>query len=378
MNRKVLPGRHAGALAFATVLLCAASAEAHQSSFTYGQLEVGADRLQIDYRLKLRTTDLYEALELDTNRDPEDAEIRAGAARLYDYVEERVDLELPDDCRAERLPLAIEGGRDRFAVLEWRHRCKRPVKSLALDYQLFFDLDPQHAGLLLVDGETIELRRPDHDRFEWQLGEHIGSKLTFVVGGIDHILDGIDHILFLVSLLLMAVITRSEHGGWKLRPGREGFAYTGTIVTSFTLAHSLTLIAAALGWIDLPSRLVESAIAASIVYVAVENALRPDPPRRYLVTFCFGLMHGLGFARMLRPLLPPSGVVTPLLLFNVGVEIGQLSIVVLALPVLYGLARALGADRYRRSVLPIGAFVLGSMGLIWLIERAAGITILGL
>jgi hypothetical protein len=168
----------------------------------------------------------------------------------------------------------------------------------------------------------------------------------------------------------MVVVTRSERGGWKLRPARDGVIYTTTIVTSFTVAHSITLIAAALGWIELSSRLVESVIAASIIYVAVENVVRPDPPHRFLVTFAFGLIHGLGFASMLRPLLPPEDVVVPLLLFNIGVEIGQLAVVCLSLPALYGLARLISPEKYRRYVLVGGAIALGLAGLIWLVDRA--------
>ena len=358
------------AAALASSLLIPAGAAAHQSSFTYGKLEVGPERRNVRYELKLKSTDLYEALGLDRDRAATDAEIRAGGERLYRYVEGRVELELDKDCEAERAPIAVAGSRDRYAVLETRYRCEEPLAAIAVEYDLFFDLDPEHIGLLLVDGDTYQLRQPDDTRFEWRAGRVITSSAGFVASGVEHIVFGFDHILFLVALLLMAVITRSEKGGWKLRPLRDGFAYTAAIVTSFTAAHSITLIAAALGWIELSSRLVESVIAASIVYVAVENALRPDPPHRYLVTFGFGLIHGLGFASMLRPLLPPEDVVVPLLLFNLGVEVGQLVVVALTLPLLYGLGRLISAATYRRYVLAGGAAALGLIGLIWLFDRA--------
>ena len=227
---------------------------------------------------------------------------------------------------------------------------------------------------------TFQLTQSDHTRLEWDVGGDVQSGLGgFVVSGVWHILDGLDHILFLMSLLLMAVVVKTGGGeGVAIRPVRQAISYTGGIVTSFTVAHSFTLIGAALGWFELPSRLVESLIAASIVFVAVDNAIRLDPPRRYLVTFGFGLMHGLGFASMLRPLLPPSEVVMPLLAFNVGVELGQLGLVLVVMPLLYVAIRALGAARYRRVVLPLGAVVLGGLGFIWLLERALRITILGL
>jgi hydrogenase/urease accessory protein HupE len=288
-----------------------------------------------------------------------------------------VDLESPGvECRLERRGVDVVADQVRYARLALDLICPRPMVEIAVDYDLFFDLDPLHIGLLRVENRGFPLTEAA-SRFVWTIGEPPPSSLlAFLASGVDHIFFGPDHILFLVSLLLMAVITRGP-GGWRLRPVREGLAYTAIIVTSFTVAHSVTLIGAALGWFELPERLVESVIAASIVYVAVENVVRPDPPRRYLVTFVFGLIHGLGFASMLRPLLPPEGVVLPLLAFNVGVELGQLAIVAVAVPLLYLLARGLTADRYRRQALPVGGALLAAAGLLWLLERALDIAIIG-
>ncbi len=354
-------------------------ASAHQSSFTYGRIDASADAKTIRYQLKIRSTDLFEAVGLDRDRDATDAEIMSGEQKLVAYIRDHVDLELANaECSRSTEPVTIEGGRDRYAVVTFVHACASPVTRLALDYDLFFDLDDRHQGLLLVQGESYQLKAPDHTRFEWTLGSPIEGGLGFVRSGVEHIVFGLDHILFLVSLLLMVVVTRSERGGWKIRPWREGAAYTAAIVTSFTIAHSITLIAAALGWIDLPGRFVESVIAASIVYIALENIFRPDPPRRYAVTFVFGLIHGLGFAAMLRPLLPPDAATVPLLLFNVGVELGQLALVAISLPLLYVIGHELTADRYRRLVLPLGGSMLAALGAIWLVERAFELTILGL
>ncbi len=365
--------------AISVLAAAAGTASAHQSSFTYSRLDLSEDKKELVHEIKILSTDLFEALELEKDRDATSDEIRAGEIKLFGYVTDRVVIETPGaECKRDKQSLEIAGGRDRYAVIAFVYTCANPISSLALDYQMFFDLDARHIGLLLVEGETIQLTSPDLNRFEWTIGSPIEGGMGFIRSGIEHIVYGLDHILFLFALLLMAVITRSVDGGWKVRPIREAFAYTAAIVTAFTIAHSLTLVAAALGWIDLPSRLVESVIAASIVYVAIENVLRPDPPHRYLVTFVFGLIHGLGFAAMLRPLLPADETVVSLLLFNVGVELGQIGIVVIALPLLYGLARLISADRYRRRVLPLGAICLGTLGLVWLVERAFEVTILGL
>src|SRR5690606_10457470 len=124
---------------------------------------------------------------------------------------------------------------------------------------------------------------------------------------------------------------------------------------------------------ELPSQLVETLIALSIAYTAAEDVVRPDVRWRYGLTFAFGLVHGLGFAATLAELLPPRDVIIPLLCFNIGVELGQLSIVLVALPVFYGLARIAGGERYRRTVLPCLAGVMFLLGLTMCVERLASV-----
>jgi hypothetical protein len=171
-----------------------------------------------------------------------------------------------------------------------------------------------------------------------------------------------------LALLLVVVLARGELG-WELRRPVAALRATAVIVTGFTLAHSVSLIAASLGWVELPARLVESLIAVSIIYTAVENVVRPDVPWRLALTVGFGLVHGLGFASMLEALLPPGDVIVPLLGFNLGVELGQLTIVALALPVLWGVGRLVGAERYRGVVVVAAAVPLVVIGIKWLIER---------
>lgn len=367
-----------GCLAVGLMLAATAPAAAHQGSFSYARLAVSDDAEHATYEIKINTRDLYDALGFEDGRDASDAEIHAGKSRLYDYLLERVTFELPDDCKLSRGDIEILTQGERFARLDLDIACARPMVEMAIEYDLFFDMDQMHIGLLSVGDEVVNLTS-DNSRFEYWIGEQpVTGIADFIRSGVEHILYGIDHILFLVSLLVMAVIARDPESGWAVRGLRDQIAYTGVIVTSFTLAHSITLIGAALGWFALPSRFVESAIAASIVYVAIENVVRPDPPRRYAITFGFGLVHGLGFAAMLSPLLPPEGVIFPLLTFNLGVEIGQLAIVLVAMPVLWMLASKIGANTYRRYVLPTAGAVLASVGLIWLIERAFDVTILGL
>jgi hypothetical protein len=379
-----MPTRRLAAAAVAAAIviaLGAGAAHAHQASATFARIETTGDPTRLRYEIRIAARDLFEALRLDSDREATAEEIRAGGRRIAAYVSERIGFEADGaGCPTELVAVEPFEQGQRFARVELAVVCPAAIKTIALEYDLFFDLDRRHIGFVSVGKGTFQLSAPDDTRLEWDVGSDGPSGLGgFVVSGVEHILYGPDHILFLLSLLLMAVLVKSSgEGGVAVRPVRQALAYTGWIVTSFTVAHSVTLIGAALGWFELPGRLVESLIAASIVFVAVDNAVRVDPPRRTLVTFTFGLVHGLGFASMLRPLLPPSEVVLPLLAFNVGVELGQLGLVLIALPILYIGIRLLGPVRYRRVVLPLGAVVLGGLGLIWLIERAFEVTILGL
>ena len=194
--------------------------------------------------------------------------------------------------------------------------------------------------------------------------------IDFAREGVWHIWLGFDHVLFLLCLLLPADVRR-ENGRWRAVPrAREAAGEVLRIVTAFTLSHSLTLAPAALGVVSLPSRWVESAIAASIVLAALDN-LRPflRAPRTW-VAFAFGLVHGLGFAGVLAELgLPSDARALALIAFNLGVEVGQLAIVAVFLPL------ALAARRralYPRAVLAGGSCAIAALASVWLWERALG------
>jgi hypothetical protein len=374
------------ALVCAGVAAAAAPAEAHQSSVTHSRVVVAATQEAVEYRILLSPADLVEALPAGAPAEPDDATILAAAPALGAYVTERIEL-LDGDTPCPAVDPAVrvvdEGGR--FVEVRFTARCPRPITTLVIEYQLFFDLDPLHAAMLRVEhrgDEADDMLQADRSRFVWELGEPPPSGLVgFLASGVDHIFYGFDHIAFLLGLLLLVVIAPPVAGtgaAWELRGVKSAFLQTATIVTAFTVAHSLTLIAAVLGWIRLPDRLVEITIAASIVFVAVQNVLWPHARQRWLLGFGFGLIHGLGFARMLAVQLPDDRVVTPLLAFNGGVELGQLAIVLVALPVLHLAARYLGGARYRAAFLPAASAILALLGLLWLIERAAEVTILGL
>lgn len=176
------------------------------------------------------------------------------------------------------------------------------------------------------------------------------SWFSFFKLGMLHILTGYDHLLFLFALLLR----------------KQTFKQYAAIVTSFTIAHSITLSLAVLGVVTLPSRFVESVIAFSICYVALENIFRKQIRHRWSVTFAFGLIHGLGFASILKEMaIPKSHLAVALLNFNLGIEFVQLSIVLLLLPVLAYLFKL----KSSRKIVTYGSYAIVTMGAIWLVQR---------
>jgi hypothetical protein len=178
--------------------------------------------------------------------------------------------------------------------------------------------------------------------------------LSFLVMGIEHVLLGFDHLAFLLALLLVA----------------RTWQQVGAVITTFTVAHSVTLISAAAGWVSAPGWLVEPVIAASIVYAGIDNLLHPERPHRLWLIFGLGLVHGLGFAGALGELgLPAGHALIGLLSFNGGVEIGQLMVAVVAVPVIAWAARQ---PRWERVGLPACSVAVAGLGAWWLVERVVG------
>lgn len=180
-----------------------------------------------------------------------------------------------------------------------------------------------------------------------------GSFLRFLLLGIEHIVTGYDHLAFLLALLL---------AGGSLRSNTK-------IITSFTVAHSLTLALATFGLVDIPTAIVEPIIAASVVFVGVENLFGRRLTSRWLVTFVFGLVHGLGFASILREMgIGGFGarVAIPLLSFNLGVELAQIAIAALILPLVWRLEKR---PSFTLKHVPALSLLITFAGLYWFVAR---------
>ena len=240
-----------------------------------------------------------------------------------------------------------------------------PIRSAQAGFALDFHVSPGlgerlklDARFVAADGTVRAFEVPTAaGRIELDPRWHQAA-LTFVKAGFAHILDGTDHLLFLLCLVI---------------PFRRiGWTLVG-VITSFTLAHSVTLIAAAYGMV--PSGawfppLIEVLIAVSILYMAIENVLQPHLERRWLITFVFGLVHGFGFSFLLKSQLQFAGshLLTSLLAFNVGIELGQLIVLAVVIPLLVLLFDKLRL--HEKALTAILALLVGHTAWHWTTERA--------
>ena len=261
-------------------------------------------------------------------------------------------------------------------VAQFRFACARAGGALALRYELFFAVDPLHDGytkLALGDGgPTTHVFRARDRTYAAGAARSIWSSAREYLGlGVEHIFTGYDHLAFLAALLLGTGLASRSGGGVPPRANatRPALRAALEIVTAFSVAHSLTLIVSTLRPGLVRTAWVEPAIAASIAYVGVENLIPRAPRRRPLVVFAFGLVHGLGFSSVLREIgLPARGLVLSLVAFNLGVELGQLAVVSLLLPLVLVAARRRPA-RFERWILGGGSAAIALAGAIWFVLR---------
>ena len=295
---------------------------------------------------------------------PEPARLLASAADGDPAAVERVASELRRriivrsgdvSCRPGRAQ--IQGSRlgDGRVTLELTLECPAPPARLTIRdewFQLFGEHYRTIARIEAAGGAREAVFLPDAPEATIEIGrEPAAQGAGFFRLGVEHILTGYDHLLFLLALLLR---------GGKLLSLLK-------IITAFTVAHSITLALAVLGVVTIPGRIIEPAIAASIVWVALENLLRRDAPsRRWLVSFVFGLVHGFGFASAIEPLaLPPARLALALLGFNLGVEAGQALVVVLLLPLLLWMR----GKPWEPRVVRAASLGVAAVGLAWLVAR---------
>ena len=369
-----------------------AAALAHKPSDSYLTLNAAISNpktsqqtpsLTVTARWDIALRDLDYALQLDRDGN---GELTWGETRQREAEINRLatdSLQIKGDGQtcpwAVTGPMALDKHSDgTYAVLSLTANCTSVPKKLSATYSLFFDVDPSHRGLVqwLAPANT----GAEQDAQALVFGtDNASQALTleptgwwqtlrqYAIDGVWHIWIGYDHILFLLSLLLPAVLIRRANQ-WEPAPTLRGSAIeTLKVVTAFTLAHSITLSLAALQIISLPSRLVESVIAASVVLAALNNLRGTVDKRRWVMAFVFGLIHGFGFASVLADLgLPQGALVLALIGFNGGVELGQLAIVAVFLPLAFWLR---ATKFYRVGVLTVGSLLVAALASWWFVQR---------
>lgn len=357
------------------LLLCSTVALAHKASDSF----IYVDQAQSEIRVDVALRDLALVLPLDRNGDRKlsGSELRASRDRITRWTEQGITLSNSSgECRMTGQQWGLSSHSDGpYAAGRYTVNCPDGSAPATLEYQLLFAQDPLHRGLIsLESGEfsTLGVLAPDNRSFSLTTEAAPGSLAlfgTFVYQGIIHLLIGLDHILFLLVLMLPATLGKpsgTEQAG--LKP--QLWELTG-IVTAFTAAHSVTLVLAALKIVQLPIGWVEAVIALSIAVAAI-NVMWPILGKKtWKLAFGFGLIHGFGFASVLGDL--TSGIsqtVLALAGFNIGVELGQLALLIVLFPLFYLWGKT---NHYGKAAVPVMLVAVGAISLYWVAQRVAAI-----
>src|SRR5215470_1767780 len=343
------------------MILATASAFAHDPGLSAAEVRLDGNKAVA--RLTFSRDDIATIEPMDADRDGRitQLEFEAVEGSLKSLAKESFALSVDGE---EASPSTVAVGLDESGAVHFDLEFLAPPGSkLSLRFLLIDRLPRGHRQFLALrdaKGNTLGQRMLDaaNNSFECDLAALSISRTRphtfwgFLQLGVEHILLGFDHLAFLFALLI---------AGGTIREAAK-------IITSFTVAHSITLALATLEVIAIPASVVEPMIAASIIYVGLENILRRKIERRWLLTFAFGLIHGFGFASALRDLGVGAGVkaVAPLLSFNLGVEIGQVAVAAIVLPVIWKLRQR---PRFVVRYVPAFSILVAMAGGYWLIER---------
>lgn len=342
------------------LLLAAPGAAAHVTSIASAGVTVSGDLIRYDLTVSRHDLAVALGMKTDLKTAVPAAEFEQRANALAEYLGERLIVTAQDAACVLAEPRLDFPPQSDLLRVRIAFRCPAAVTRLAITYRLFFDIDPKHNNITVVrlpNRQRSFLLNPSFKKIELNVEQaavveswttRFGS--VFVLG-VKHILIGYDHILFLLALLIVNARV------WQIVK----------VVTAFTIAHSLTLALAWYGIVDLPSRLVESLIALSIAYVAIENLIGKGFGHRWLLAGGLGLVHGLGFYSVLSDLgLGKGHALSTLVAFNLGVEAGQLVIVT----VVFGpLAWWVRQSWYRQSATVASTLIL-LVASWWVVERA--------
>ena len=346
-----------------------------QKDSIVGQFQINVDELREKLGIEVPT---IGSTETETLRQSEDT--------IYRYINENFSIgpKSGPSYRIEFTGVKVGEKITEFVTYPFRIDASEIPDHLKIYHNMFYEGDRNHRGLLLVqynakteinygNEHTALIFNPNNQTQELDLTNVPGllHLREMVFQGVWHIWIGIDHILFLLALILPTVLTREEkHWTPVARPGRA-VRNLLLIVTIFTVAHSITLSLAAFHIVQVSEQIVESVIALSIVLVALNNIFQWVSKGSLLTVFFLGLFHGLGFASVMGNLpFRMVDLMRMVVTFNIGVELGQIAIVVALFPILY---RIRLSRYYVPAALTGGSAVLATIGSFWFVQRALGL-----
>jgi hydrogenase/urease accessory protein HupE len=364
--------------------------QAHAYSASYTTININSEKT--DFQFSIDTLSIIEQIDgIDKNEDNEldKSEIKEENHELEEFVHHHLTLDLNNRQQEPTLKkMVLEKKEDKsFLTYHLTYPAFSAGDTLSFNDGLYVnDPDTNYVNLISFEfagttGQAIlqgkertwtillaeaqeeqsqdgQTSQPEENQTHPDSTQEVNpnaetstsSWFSFFKLGMLHILTGYDHLLFLLALLLR----------------KQTFKQYAAIITSFTIAHSITISLAVLGVITLPSRFVEAVIAFSIVYVALENIFRKEIRHRWGLTFLFGLIHGLGFANILKEMnIPKSDLAVALVNFNIGIEVVQLALVLIVLPVLTYMFKL----KNSKLIIKVGSIIVATLGTFWLIER---------
>jgi len=363
------------------VVLAASPAEAHKPSDSYLKLHGGGENLSIAWDLAIKDLDFILGVDANQDGDITWGELKARRPAIESHALSRLSIAHEGQkCELDVTDLMVVKHSDgNYAVLMIDTNCPGDAEVLDIEYRLLFDIDPTHRGLVLYDNGLVtstHVLSPSSPTLELRTDEATlwRTFVEYVKEGVWHIWIGFDHILFLISLLLPAVLVLADKKWQPVERFGPACRSVLKIVTVFTLAHSITLWLAVMEYVTLPSQMVEATIAFSIVVTALHNLFPVVRLPGWTIAFVFGLIHGFGFANVLLDLgLSSTALAVSLLAFNVGVELGQLAIVLVFFPIAYAIR---GTEFYKWVVLRGGSALIAVIAVLWMIERIGNMSIL--
>lgn len=351
------------------------SVSGHEANDAYLEAQVEGSSVDIRWDVTVADLDFLIGLDSDLDGNISRNDLNANLNKIEALMFSNLELWSGEQaCILGNSDMELRTKGDiPFLSLLFTAQCSRSVDQLRLNYSLLFDVDYSHRGVVRVlraDQEYTLAATQSNRSLEFTLadtGFPVATFRSFFFSGADHIVEGYDHIAFLL-VLVFSVLRTERYADRKIKSSIWGIAL---LLTAFTVSHAVSITLMQLGLITVPSRLVESVIALSIVLAALD-AVKPVLGRlKWMAIFVFGLIHGLGFAGSLGELgLQGVDFFVALLGFNVGIELGQIFLAILIVGTFAAVRRF---PRVQHAYSAVSIMLAGLVGLYWFFERAFGL-----